>query len=148
MMNRTSSCCFAAVLLGLVLQLGCAERGLSGQRLPVVGTLSLDGKPVPYAVVEFSQDVERGEVQAAVVREGRFSLDAAAGLPAGAYSVAVTPYVPEIEEAGSLTPAERTRIAAAQTAIPEVYQKRGVLKATVEGSGASALALSMESKSK
>jgi len=136
----------ALILAAIVSHPGCAQRGLSGERHAVQGTLTLDGKVVPYAVVEFSQDADRGQVQSAIVRAGRFSLETAAGLPAGIYSVAVMPYVPEIEETATLAPAERAGIAASQSLVPEIYQKRGLLKATVEPEGANEIVLAMESK--
>lgn len=125
---------------------GCSQRGLSGERNPVSGTLSLDGKPVEVAVVEFSQNADQGQVQSAVVRDGRFSLDAASGLPAGDYSVAVLPYVPEIEELSGVPPAEKAKLTASQERIPENYRKRGMLTASIEAGKTNALVLNMESR--
>ena len=133
-------------LAAVVALAGCSRGGLTGERLPVSGTLSLDGKPVDIALVEFSQDADQGEVQSAVVRDGRFSLDGGSGLPAGQYSVAVVPYVPEIEELGAMPPVEKARIAASGNRLPEHYRRRGLLTARIEAGKTNVIPLEMESK--
>ena len=132
--------------LAIVTLAGCSQRGLSGERQSVSGKLSLDGKPVEIAVVEFSKNAEQGEVQSVVVRDGRFSLEAASGLPAGQYSVAVLPYVPEIEELGAMPPADKAKVAASGERVPEKYRRRGMLTARIEAGKDNAIVLDMESR--
>lgn len=124
---------------------GCGSRpGLTGARTPVAGTVTLDGEPVPFALVEFSRDEGKGEIESAVVQNGRFELKAGGGLPEGHYSVAILPYVPEVEETASMTPEQRKAITASQGLVPEGYHRRGALSAEVKAPSSSGLTFAMK----
>lgn len=133
-------------LLAVLVSGGCGTGGLRGERLPVSGTVTLDGKPLTYGLVEFSQLAERGELQTAVVRDGRFSLAPPLGLPAGTYSVCLLPYVPEADELDRLPPEGRKAVAAASDLIPPSYRRRGVFKAEIVGAEPAAMAFEMTTK--
>lgn len=134
------------ILLVILVFSGCGTNGLRGERLPVSGTVTLDGKPLPYGLVEFSQAAERGELQTAVVRDGRFSLATPQGLPEGRYGVCLLPYVPEAEELDRLPPEERKAVAAASDRIPPPYRRRGVFKAEITGPDPAPLTFEMTTK--
>jgi hypothetical protein len=124
---------------------GCGSRpGLRGARTPVAGTVTLDGEPVPFALVEFSRNEANGEIESAVVQDGRFELKAGGGLPEGRYSVAILPYVPEVEETASMTSEQRKTIAASQALVPEGYHRRGALTADVKAESPNELTFAMK----
>jgi hypothetical protein len=114
--------------------MGCSH-GLTGERQPVAGTVTLDGKPLPYAFIEFAQDADKGQVQTAVVTAGKFDLPASIGLPVGRYTVCLLPYVPEADVLEKAPEKERLAISAASDLIPEAYRRRGSLEAVVEAGG-------------
>jgi hypothetical protein len=91
-----SGACFLVAMVGLyVLSLsGCGGDGV--QRVPVKGTVTLDGKPVQKGTVIFHPDDTKGntlatDAQGIIDGEGHFEVyvGAKAGIPTGWYNVAV-----------------------------------------------------------
>ncbi|WDI39740.1 hypothetical protein [Bremerella sp. P1] len=64
------SLCF--LLVGLLLSLGCTAQSNEPQRLPVSGSVSLDGKPLDKGVIYF-KTVSKGSVDALDIVAGKFS---------------------------------------------------------------------------
>lgn len=142
-MIRLLKTCRALILGIAVLGLPGCGHGLTGERQPVSGTVTLDGKPLPYGFIEFSQDADKGQVQTAAVTDGKFNLPANIGLPVGRYCVCLHPYVPEADVLETVSEKERLAISAASDLIPPNYRRRGSLEATIEAGGKSDLAFAL-----
>lgn len=141
-MTRLLNGTVAILGIAVLVLAGCGH-GLTGERQPVSGTVTLDGKPLPYGLIEFSQDADRGQLQTAVVTDGKFNLPASAGLPVGHYTVCLHPYVPEADVLDTVSEKERLAISAASDLIPQNYRRRGSLEAVVEAGGKSDLAFAL-----
>ena len=110
--------------------MGCGG-GSVGNPVAVMGTVTLNAKPLPYARIEFqSLDDERAN-RSAFVKDGKFSMPESHGLPAGEFFVCVLPYDPELEELTQVSQQERKQIMAARKLIPEKYHQTGELKANI-----------------
>lgn len=88
--------------------LGCNSEGSNLATLPVTGTVTLDGKPVPGAAVAFSPNDAKGRAASGMTDvDGKFKLTtmvAGDGALAGSYKVAITKTI-----AGSSGPKEDPR---------------------------------------
>jgi hypothetical protein len=85
--------------LGLIVLAGCGGT----KRLPVAGTVTLDGKPLDDAIITFAPDADKGNTTqiscSSPVKEGRYELkttgttraDSGSGAPPGWYKVIVRP---------------------------------------------------------
>jgi hypothetical protein len=74
---------------------GCSDPGYTGpQRVPVSGTITFNGKPIPYGVVSF---LGSGELRGASgpINEGKYAIAEKFGPNIGKYKVSVLGY-PEI----------------------------------------------------
>lgn len=113
----------AAVLcaLGLIPLLGCGDGGPN--RIPVSGTVTMDGKPVNGGVLSFSPDASKGNTARlsciAPIKEGRYELntlgvqrsETGSGAPLGWYKVIVKtnlPGQPKIEVNGKYRDPKKT----------------------------------------
>ena len=84
---------FSAVIVGLALSallVGC-QRG--DGRLPVTGTVTIDGKPATNGSIRF-QPIEANAAKSSggAIRQGAFEIEAAKGLPPGKYAITVQSY--------------------------------------------------------
>lgn len=85
------------VVLGLGLSLvasffaGCGERG--PERVPVSGTVTYNGKPLPEGTVRFVP-VQTSPVPSsgATITEGKYTANASGGVPIGTYHIQIEAY--------------------------------------------------------
>lgn len=78
--------------LGALLLSGCNSRDYTGpERVPVSGTITFDGKPIPYGVVSFSGN---GELRGASgpIHEGKYTIAEKFGPNLGKYKVSILGY--------------------------------------------------------
>lgn len=82
-------CPLGWLLTGLLLVLivgGCGD-GSAGHRLPVFGTVSFHGRPLPFGTIEFQS---RKAVGGGPIDEGKYDIPAEHGLPPGVYQVTIS----------------------------------------------------------
>jgi hypothetical protein len=77
----------AGVLLSLIALAGCGDENPLG-RLPVTGTVSLDGKPLERGSVSF-EPLGGGTSSGSTIAAGEFAIREEKGLPPGRYRVRV-----------------------------------------------------------
>jgi hypothetical protein len=97
MMSRTMLYgCFALVIAGIVLGLGCPQQGASGPKTyAVTGTVMQDGKPVDGATVTFVPAGEGKSATGVTDASGKYTLTtskAGDGAAAGQYGVKIVKY--------------------------------------------------------
>lgn len=83
----TSAFCFGALLLS-----GCNSRDYTGpERVPVSGTITFNGNPIPYGVVSFSGT---GELRGASgpIHDGKYMIAEKFGPNLGKYKVSILGY--------------------------------------------------------
>jgi hypothetical protein len=66
---------------------GC---GPPSDRLPVTGSVSLDGVPLDSGSIRFSSTGEKMVAAGSMIRDGEYSIPAAKGLPPGTYRLEIT----------------------------------------------------------
>ncbi len=82
--TRISRCCVLSGLLLISLIAGCGE---SDPRVPVEGTITFGGKPLPGGTIEFVSDQLR---TGAMISEGQYAIPKTHGLLPGTYKVKIT----------------------------------------------------------
>lgn len=128
----------AALLLACALgwsSLGCSDEGLP--RAATVGTVSVDGQPLPSGVVRFLPTGEtKGPVTVATVRDGRFELTEQEGPIVGSHRVEIEAldYVGFAidDEAAYVQNVEQRRRVLPPNPIPPAYNRNSTLTATVQ----------------
>lgn len=88
-MNSTSARRWGASLVfavGALLLAGCGDSG--PKRYGVSGTVKFKGEPIKYGTITFR--AENGATGGAEVKDGKYEMPGAAGLPEGKYRVAIT----------------------------------------------------------
>ena len=123
--NLCHTLTLGAVMLGLT---GC---GGSEAPVAVTGTVTLNQRPVAYAMLQFQSLDDEQSQRAVVVKNGKFELPETLGLAAGDYNVCVLPYDPELEELSQVTKEQRLAILAARKKIPERYHQTNELTASI-----------------
>ena len=125
------------VALGLLMAtggiLGC-EQGDPLGRLPVRGTVTLDGEPLDEGVIQFLPTTANGSRTGGLVAAGRFDIPAQNGLLPGTYKVTLNSAdkdgEPEPQEAPGPT------MLVSPERIPARYNRNTELEAVVKSDGA------------
>ena len=119
-------------LVGTVFLSGCS--GESRGRLPISGSVTLDGQPLPAGYVIFEPKSGQTMQSGGMIQDGRFEVRAEHGAAPGRYSVAIfsgavkpvnnfEPGTPEYESAAMREPGEQ---------VPRKYNVDSILTADVE----------------
>lgn len=116
------------ILIGL-LCLGC---GSSDPRLPISGSVQLDGQPLAAGTIEFSPVGPGGQAGGSIT-EGRFAILASRGLPPGNYLVRImaSGSGPATVPQGPPGPESMKKPAPAADEIPAKYNTASELTVTV-----------------
>ncbi|MFN7292639.1 MAG: hypothetical protein ACK5YR_00130 [Pirellula sp.] len=127
----TKSNTTSLIVLLSALALGCSSEP---KRVPVSGTVNLDGKPVSNCILVLQSDSsEFGAGATAVVQEGKFSMTNETGPIPGKYFVLVQEDQPDLEEYE-----ERKKVnpknALNKKFVPDRYRSRSDLKVAVSAS--------------
>lgn len=118
--------------LALLLLVGCSDN----ERIPVTGTVTLDGQPLAEGAISFA--MSNGAVAGGgAVKDGKFEL----GLPAGKYKVSVTASKPV---PGKTIP-EMGNEPVLQSAIPAKFNSKTTLTAEI-GANSGPLSFALTSK--
>lgn len=141
----------AAMRAGRLLACGCVMWlvgcGPDGpQRVPVSGTVMLDGKPVGDATIIFTPSSEGGLAAAATIENGTFVLTGLDGPTAGEHGVRINPNEAEMEAVDPAELAPEQLRAERRPRIPRVYQQAGELSASVTGEPQQVLEFELSSK--
>jgi hypothetical protein len=136
----------------LTLALGLAHFGCSGSkddkpREPVGGTVTMDGKPLPEAAIQFTPT---GEVKAtgvvAKVADGKFSIPREEGLVPGTYMVSIShAEQQEVKSKKAAGPLSKN-VKLGKEQIPARYNTQSKLTAEIKKGGVSDLSFPLESK--
>jgi len=84
--GRRLACC--SLLLGLVVTCDC-DPGNELGRLPISGTVLLDGKPMDSGDIQFRPHGQRGVGSGTIITDGHYEIGMKKGLPAGKYLVRI-----------------------------------------------------------
>jgi hypothetical protein len=77
----------AFATIGLTMSVGCQK---STDRLPVSGTVTLDGTPLSEGMIRFSSTGGNLVASGAVIRDGGYTIEAEKGLPPGTYRLEIS----------------------------------------------------------
>jgi hypothetical protein len=143
--------------LVLVAVLGLAAAGCSRSRddlprEPVAGSVTMDGQPLPEAVIQFSPvgDPAKGPTVGAnaEIKDGRFSIPREDGLVPGPYKVSIShAELKDVQAKGKVNtsiPSRTKKIGPER--IPPRYNANTELKAEIKPGGASDLKYDLQSK--
>jgi hypothetical protein len=136
----------------LSLALGLATTGCSSSkddlpREPVAGTVTMDGKPLPEAAIQFTPTGETKATGAvAKVEDGKFSIPREEGLVPGTYMVSIShAEQEEIKSKKAVGPLSKsTKMGKEQ--IPARFNTQSKLTAEIKKGGVSDLSYPLESK--
>ncbi len=128
-----------AVVIAAMFAVGCGGAGDDprGQRVPVKGTVTLDGAPLSAGRIILETNQGEGEVKAvAMIENGEFEFTEMNGPLPGAATVRVFAREPELEE---LEAARRGDSEASKklavTPIPPRYNSQSQIQAEISGDG-------------
>ncbi|MBX3411596.1 MAG: hypothetical protein KF708_02670 [Pirellulales bacterium] len=136
----------ASMLLAVILPcLGCG--GSSVARVPVSGTVTLDGAPLRYGSIVFTGT--HGPRAGGIIRAGEFSITRAEGPVIGELRVEIR--APKLADDKPLPsdPGEMTRLAIhAPELLPERYNTTSILSVVARGDGENVFAFELTSAEK
>ena len=127
-----------------VVALGCSDS--VGGRRPITGSVSFDGEPLEGGWIYF-RPIADGPSSAAEIENGTFDIDAAKGLNAGEYTVAIEYHKPTGKKIKINTGEEIEQIEQKKQIIPAMYNQQSTLKAEVQPTGANELTFELKSRS-
>lgn len=114
------------VVLCVAMIAGCGDSG--PERLPLSGTVRLDGEPVDDATIVLNPKTQ-GPAAVALITGGEFQFSKLDGPAVGSYDVRISPNEAEMQEVAVDPEVLKTQ----SGGIPTAYQRGGIL--TVEISG-------------
>lgn len=143
-MNRLRSARSLLALALIAAPIGCSQRYDDLPREPVAGNVTMDGQPLPEAVIQFTPtgDATKGPAVGVVaeIKDGQFSIPREDGLIPGHYKVSISHA--EMKDAAakgkgkSKTPAlERSKVLGKEQ-IPARYNTQTELTADIKTGGA------------
>ena len=132
------------VLLLVVTSSGCGRDSL--KRQAIWGEVTLDGAPLPQGSIEFSPEEGTGVASGALIQNGKYSIAAAQGLPAGKYGVRVSSAAQEEEVALDEDGLPGARSAPPAELIPAEYSTQSEQVVTVTEAGPNKFDLHIKSK--
>ena len=140
--RHSQICALLVALLSLTLTAGCAED--TGGRVPVAGTVTLDGSALDRGTIEF-HPINDGTVTGGSIRDGRFEIPATQGATPGEYEVRI--YAADeasdpVEDPNAM-PGDSSR-AVQPELIPERYNVNSELTAQIEEGGSTDLSFDLE----
>jgi hypothetical protein len=127
---------FACTLVLAVCALGCSN---SEPRFEMKGQITLNGKPLENATLIFTPK-RKGQVVAAIVVHGTFTVPQAIGPTLGEYSVRVNPLDGHGDPESFVT---HSKVGKNQQVIPKTYQGDGKLSVSVTGTPGETLLLEL-----
>lgn len=134
-----------ATLVAALLFCGCGGEEDGLVREGVSGRVTLDGRPLPGGAIRF---IPKGGEQAAAswgrVADGAYAIAASDGPVAGEYAVAITSEGTTEPIEGP--PGEEPKGAERADEVPEIYNARTTLQATVESGKTNAFDFTLSSK--
>lgn len=106
---------------------GCSGNLDPYGRLPVSGSVTLDGQPLPNGEIAFTSESVVPVVSGGKIIDGKFSVPQQQGLPPGTYKVAITSMKEIVHPSGDAMnhPTEYKEL------IPENFNKKSTLTAEV-----------------
>lgn len=123
---------FALGLLAIPVASGCGQSGPDRQR--VVGTVSYQGSPLRDGAISFFPTATGAPGGAAIV-DGAFDIPAGKGLAPGEYRVEIEAWQETGGQAQGDPADPSSMVAARRQVIPQRFNSKSELKATVSGSG-------------
>jgi len=123
--------------LGAVCLLGCSGENFDN-RQAVEGTVTIDGRPLPKALISFiPTDRTQGPKATGVVVDGRYVIERADGPCPGEFVVKIEAISPEIEAlaAGDYQKLRQTAGSETTITIAPQYNRDSQLRATVQEGG-------------
>jgi hypothetical protein len=136
----------AAALLSALAIGGCAGDTSTPPdllpRVPVAGTVTLDGAPLPEGMIQFSPTQESNATTAAgEIRDGRFAIAKAQGPVPGKYKVTISSHPPvKIQEGEQPGVAPKLK----PETVPDRYNTKSTLETDVPAGGSEALSFKLE----
>jgi hypothetical protein len=130
MASRVTAHCLAVTMLWFA---GCGGT----DRRPLVGSVTLDNKPLPTGLIQFEPAEGDGRATGAVIAAGRYEIPANLGLPPGRYRVRIQ----AVEEAAPAPPDAAPGdvfLPPGKDLIPARYNAATELSAEITPSGGSA----------
>ena len=124
------------ILLGVCLFGGCGKSYEGATRASVTGTVTLDGKPLPYGNILFMAEGS-SRMASAVIQDGEYSITESQGPNIGEYKVQITGYAsapvpedPDAEEGEDKGAGSEGQSAGPQI-VPAKYNSSTELKVTI-----------------
>lgn len=139
----------AIALCGTIVFGGCGgDVDARGQRVPISGTVTLDGEPLSRARIRFASDAGNGAVNAtALIENGKFSMSHMNGPLPGTARVEIHPEIIDLEEMEAARGGDRfKKIEAKAVEIPPRYNVRSELTAQVAAEGENVFTFALISK--
>jgi hypothetical protein len=146
-MNTHRLSYFVLSLAVVLAPIGCSRSKDDLPREPVAGTVTMDGKPLPEAAIQFTPTGETKATGAvAKVEDGKFSIPREEGLVPGTYMVSIShaeqQEIKSKKATGSLS--KSTKLGPEK--IPARYNTQSKLTAEIKKGGVSDLSFPLESK--
>jgi len=134
------SCCILA---------GCGDANPLG-RQPIAGEVTFDGQPMDAGSISFRPQGKKGIGSGGPIRNGHYQIETAKGLPPGEYIVRITSPVRFGDKTAPSGPPgpESLSMANGLERVPEKYNAKSTLVASVSASGGNTFDFDIEKKKK
>jgi hypothetical protein len=141
--DLTTGWCFPLVCFALLAASGCGEPNPLGRRA-IHGSVSYQGKPVDYGMIQFSpNDPQHSVNSAAMIEGGKYQIKVSQGLPPGSYQVMISSPDPSKQEKVEEMPGDARTFAVER--IPPKYNLKTTLKLDVaKGRGSQEASFNLE----
>jgi len=137
---------FVALLFCVLLV--CSGCG-SGNRLPLSGTVTLDGKPLSYGLIHFEPNASDQLSASTVIEQGAYKFEGGNGLAPGKYKVSIRS-TPPPQDTTDMDPDKMMEMAAKarpfKDPVLSKYNKKTELSAEITAGGPATLDFKVTSK--